>query len=247
MTHSAADLLALTTTLKMAGITTLILLLIGTPLAWYLANMKSRFKVVFEAVVALPLVLPPTVLGFYLLLAFSPQSLPGQLWQTATGSQLAFSFSAIVIGSVLYSLPFVVQPLQKAFEQLGDQYLEAAAMLRAGPIDRFFTIVFPLTKASFITATALGFAHTVGEFGVVLMIGGNIPGETRVLSIALYDHVESFNYANAHILSAGLLIASLLLLSFVYLLGGNFSKKRGNKADSKINKNAESQHKQGDL
>jgi molybdate transport system permease protein len=225
MTSTAADILALTTTLKMAAITTVILLLIGTPLAWYLANMKSRFKVFFEAIVALPLVLPPTVLGFYLLLAFSPQALPGQLWQTATGSQLAFSFSAIVIGSVLYSLPFVVQPLQKAFEQLGDHYLEAAAMLGAGPIDRFFTIVFPLTKASFITAAALGFAHTVGEFGVVLMIGGNIPGETRVLSIALFDHVEAFNYSNAHILSAGLLISSLILLSSVYLLGGKFSRK----------------------
>lgn len=225
MTSTAADILALTTTLKMAAITTVILLLIGTPLAWYLANMKSRFKVFFEAIVALPLVLPPTVLGFYLLLAFSPQALPGQLWQTATGSQLAFSFSAIVIGSVLYSLPFVVQPLQKAFEQLGEHYLEAAAMLGAGPIDRFFTIVFPLTKASFITAAALGFAHTVGEFGVVLMIGGNIPGETRVLSIALFDHVEAFNYSNAHILSAGLLISSLILLSSVYLLGGKFSRK----------------------
>lgn len=225
MTSTAADILALTTTLKMAAITTVILLLIGTPLAWYLANMKSRFKVFFEAIVALPLVLPPTVLGFYLLLAFSPQALPGQLWQTATGSQLAFSFSAIVIGSVLYSLPFVVQPLQKAFEQLGEHYLEAAAMLGAGPIDRFFSIVFPLTKASFITAAALGFAHTVGEFGVVLMIGGNIPGETRVLSIALFDHVEAFNYSNAHILSAGLLISSLILLSSVYLLGGKFSGK----------------------
>ena len=229
MTSTAADILALTTTLKMAAITTLILLLLGTPLAWYLANMKSRLKVIFEAIVALPLVLPPTVLGFYLLLAFSPQSLPGQLWQTATGSQLAFSFSAIVIGSVLYSLPFVVQPLQKAFEQLGEHYLEAATMLGAGPIDRFFSIVFPLTKASFITAAALGFAHTVGEFGVVLMIGGNIPGETRVLSIALFDHVEAFNYANAHILSAGLLISSLLLLSFVYLLGGKFNPRSSTK------------------
>lgn len=224
-----ADILALETTLKMAAITTIILLVIGTPLAWMLANMKSRFKVLFEAIVALPLVLPPTVLGFYLLLAFSPQSLPGQLWQSATGSQLAFSFSAIVFGSVLYSLPFVVQPLQKAFEQLGNHYLEAAAMLGAGPLDRFFTIVFPLTKASFITATALGFAHTVGEFGVVLMIGGNIPGETRVLSIALFDHVEAFDYASAHILSAGLLISSLLLLSFVYLLGGKVGNKSAKK------------------
>ena len=226
MTDLSADILALTTTLKMAAMTTVILLLLGTPLAWYLAKWQSRFKVFFEAVVALPLVLPPTVLGFYLLLAFSPNSLPGQVWQSATGSQLAFSFSAIVIGSVLYSLPFVVQPLQKAFEQLGDHHLEAAAMLGAGPIDRFFSVVLPLTKASFITATVLGFAHTVGEFGVVLMIGGNIPGETRVLSIALFDHVEAFNYANAHLLSAGLLIASLLLLSFVYLLGNNFTKKQ---------------------
>lgn len=230
MTSLSPDILALITTLKMAAVTTVILLLLGTPLAWYLAKWQSRFKVFFEAIVALPLVLPPTVLGFYLLLAFSPTSLPGQLWQTATGSQLAFSFSAIVMGSVLYSLPFVVQPLQKAFEQLGDHHLEAAAMLGAGPIDRFFSVVFPLTKASFITATVLGFAHTVGEFGVVLMIGGNIPGETRVLSIALFDHVEAFNYDNAHILSAGLLLASLLLLSLVYLLsnklGNNLRQKK---------------------
>lgn len=222
---SPEDFLAVTLTLKLAAITTVILLLLSTPLAWWLANTRTRIKPILEAIVALPLVLPPTVLGFYLLLAFSPQSLPGQLWQTATGSQLAFSFSAIVIGSVLYSLPFVVQPLQKAFEQLGEHYLEAAAMLGASAIDRFFTIVFPLTKASFITAAALGFAHTVGEFGVVLMIGGNIPGETRVLSIALFDHVEAFNYSNAHILSAGLLIASLLLLSSVYLLGTQFNRK----------------------
>lgn len=214
-------MLALITTLKMAALTTVILVLIGTPMAWYLAKMRSRFKVIIEAIVALPLVLPPTVLGFYLLLAFSPQALPGQFWQSLTGTQLAFSFSAIVIGSVLYSLPFVVQPLQKAFEQLGDQYLEAASVLGAGSFDRFFNIVFPLTRASFITAATLGFAHTVGEFGVVLMIGGNIPGETRVLSIALFDHVEAFDYASAHILSGGLLIASMVLLSFVYLLSRN--------------------------
>jgi molybdate transport system permease protein len=212
------DLLALLVTLKMAALTTVILLLIGTPLAWFLAKMTSRFKVIIEAIVALPLVLPPTVLGFYLLLAFSPQYLPGQMWQQVTGQQLAFSFSAIVIGSVLYSLPFVVQPLQKAFEQLGSSLLEAGAMLGAGPIDRFFTIVFPLTKASFITAASLGFAHTVGEFGVILMIGGNIPGETRVLSIALFDHVESFDYAKAHVLAISLLIASMILLASVYLL-----------------------------
>jgi molybdate transport system permease protein len=212
------DLLALFTTLKMAALTTVILLLIGTPLAWFLAKMQSRFKVIIEAIVALPLVLPPTVLGFYLLIAFSPQYLPGQLWQQTTGQQLAFSFSAIVIGSVLYSMPFVVQPLQKAFEQLGDPLLEAGSMLGAGPIDRFFTIVLPITKASFITAASLGFAHTVGEFGVILMIGGNIPGETRVLSIALFDHVEAFDYAKAHVLAISLLAGSMVLLSLIYLL-----------------------------
>jgi len=212
------DLLALFTTLKMAALTTIILLIIGTPLAWYLAKMQSRFKVIIEAVVALPLVLPPTVLGFYLLIAFSPQYLPGQLWQQATGQQLAFSFSAIVIGSVLYSMPFVVQPLQKAFEQLGEPLIEASAMLGASAMDRFFNIVLPITKASFITAASLGFAHTVGEFGVILMIGGNIPGETRVLSIALFDHVEAFDYAKAHILAISLLAGSMVLLASIYLL-----------------------------
>ena len=218
MTEFSDDSLALITTLKMAGLTTFFLMLIGTPLAWFLAKMRSRSKVLIEAIVALPLVLPPTVLGFYLLIAFSPQYLPGQLWQEVTGQQLAFSFSALVIGSIFYSLPFVVQPLQKAFEQLGTDYLEAGAMLNARPLDRFFNIVFPMTKASFITAASLGFAHTVGEFGVVLMIGGNIPGETRVLSIALFDHVEAFNYAQAHTLAIGLVISSLVLLSAIYLL-----------------------------
>jgi len=221
-----SDLLALFTTLKMAALTTVILLLIGTPLAWFLAKMQSRFKVIIEAIVALPLVLPPTVLGFYLLIAFSPQYLPGQLWQQATGQQLAFSFSAIVIGSVLYSMPFVVQPLQKAFEQLGEPLLEAGAMLGAGPIDRFFNIVLPMTKASFITAASLGFAHTVGEFGVILMIGGNIPGETRVLSIALFDHVEAFDYAKAHILAVSLLAGSMVLLASIYLLNRPKTTKR---------------------
>jgi molybdate transport system permease protein len=212
------DIIALITTFKLASITTVILLLLGTPLAWYLAKMKSRFKVILEAVVALPLVLPPTVLGFYLLMAFSPQYLPGQVWLAVSGQQLAFSFSAIVIGSVLYSLPFVVQPLQKSFEQLGDPLLEAAAVLGAGPIDRFFSVVLPLTKASFITAATLGFAHTVGEFGVILMIGGNIPGETRVLSIALFDHVEAFDYAKAHVLAISLLLGSMILLAGIYLV-----------------------------
>ena len=227
-----SDLQALITTLEMATLTTIILLIIGTPLAWYLAKMTSRFKVIIEAVVALPLVLPPTVLGFYLLIAFSPEYLPGQLWQQATGQQLAFSFSAIVIGSVLYSLPFVVQPLQKAFEQLGDSLLEAGALLGAGPIDRFFSIVLPLTKASFITAASLGFAHTVGEFGVILMIGGNIPGETRVLSIALFDHVESFDYARAHLLAISLLIGSMVLLAAIYWL--NLPKRNASENSNQI-------------
>lgn len=226
-----SDLLALLTTLKMAALTTIILLVIGTPIAWYLAKMQSRFKVIIEAIVALPLVLPPTVLGFYLLIAFSPQHLPGQLWQQATGQQLAFSFSAIVIGSVLYSMPFVVQPLQKAFEQLGEPLLEAGAMLGAGTMDRFFNIVLPITKASFVTAASLGFAHTVGEFGVILMIGGNIPGETRVLSIALFDHVEAFDYAKAHVLAISLLAGSMVLLASIYLLNSpaRNSRKRVSK------------------
>ncbi len=222
---TTTDYVALATTLKLAGVTTLILLIIGTPIAWYLSRWQSKWRVVVEAIVALPLVLPPTVLGFYLLLAFSPTALPGQIWQDITGQQLAFSFSAIVIGSVFYSLPFVIQPLQKAFEQIDQNLLNHAAMLGAKPIDRFISVVFPLSKASFITAATLGFAHTIGEFGVVLMIGGNIPDETRVLSIALFDHVESFNYAAAHQLAAALLIASIVVLSLVYLL--NFSRTKG--------------------
>jgi molybdate transport system permease protein len=218
------DFIALITTLKMAFITTAILMVLGAPLAWYLAKMKSRFKVVIEAIVALPIVLPPTVLGFYLLIAFSPEHLPGTIWQSITGQQLAFSFSAIVIGSVFYSLPFVVQPLQKAFEQLGDEVIEAGAMLGASAFDRFTTIVFPITKASFITAATLGFAHTVGEFGIVLMIGGNISGETKVLSIALFEHVEAFDYAKAHILAGSLLIGSFIILGLVYLL--NYSPEK---------------------
>ena len=224
-----SDFTALTTTLKMAFITTIILMVIGAPLAWCLAKMKSRFKVVIEAIVALPIVLPPTVLGFYLLIAFSPEHLPGTLWQTITGQQLAFSFSAIVIGSVFYSLPFVVQPLQKAFEQLGDDIIEAGAVLGASAFDRFITIVFPITKASFITAATLGFAHTVGEFGIVLMIGGNISGETKVLSIALFEHVEAFDYAKAHWLAGSLLIASFIILGLVYLLNYTPEKSLRNK------------------
>lgn len=209
------DLLALFTTLKLATVSTVLLMLLGTPCAWFLAKTKSKWKVWLEACVALPLILPPTVLGFYLLISLSPQSLPGQFWQSLTGQQLAFSFSALVIGSFFYSLPFVVQPLQKAFEQLGDDLLDAAKVLGAKPLDRFFTIVFPITKASFITAASLGFAHTIGEFGIVLMIGGNIPGETRVLSIALFEHVEAFEYDKAHLLAGGLLISSFLFLALI--------------------------------
>ncbi len=209
------DVIALLLTLKLSAITTIILLIICTPIAWWLAHWQSKAKFIVEAVITLPLVLPPTVIGFYLLIAFAPNSGLGQLWQSITGSQLAFSFSAIVIGSLFYSLPFVVQPLQRAFEQLGTELLEAGAMLNASKWDQFFSIVLPLTKPSFITASTLGFAHTIGEFGIVLMIGGNIPGETRVLSLALFDHVEAFEYQQAHTLAISLLVGCFALLTFV--------------------------------
>lgn len=212
------DVITLWVTIKMALLTTVILMVICTPIAWWLAHWKSRAKLLVEAFVTLPLVLPPTVIGFYLLIAFAPDQLPGQLWQSITGQQLAFSFSAIVIGSLFYSLPFVMQPLQRAFEQLGTDLLEAGAMLNASKLDQFFTIVLPLTRPSFITAATLGFAHTIGEFGIVLMIGGNIPGETRVLSLALFDHVEAFEYQQAHVLAFSLLIGCFILLALVGLL-----------------------------
>jgi len=213
---SSEDLQAILLTLKLAGVTTLVLLVLGLPLAWWLANHQHRWKPLIEAVVALPLVLPPTVLGFYLLLAFAPDTPIGQLWQALTGQRLAFSFHALVIGSVLYSLPFVVQPLQAGFEQLSRAVLEAAATLGASPRDRFFTVVLPLCRRSLLTATTLGFAHTIGEFGVILMIGGNIPGETQVLSIALYDRVETQAYDQAHTLAALLLLFALVVLAFTY-------------------------------
>lgn len=211
-----ADLGALAITLKLALISTLILLLIGTPLAWWLARTRWRFKFVPEALVALPLVLPPTVLGFYLLLMLGPQGPIGALMQSFGGQTLAFTFSGLVIGSVIYSMPFVVQPLQDAFTAVGRRPLEVAATLRASPLDRFFTVAVPLARPGFITATVLGFAHTLGEFGVVLMIGGNIPGETRVASIAIYDHVEGLEYIHAHWLSGILLLMSFLMLMAVY-------------------------------
>ncbi|MBL4827619.1 MAG: molybdate ABC transporter permease subunit [Spongiibacteraceae bacterium] len=215
------DLDAVVLTLQLAACTTLVLLIIGTPLAWWLAHSKLRCKPLLEAVVALPLVLPPTVLGFYLLLAFAPSSAFGHFWHSLTGHQLAFSFSALVIGSVLYSLPFVVQPLQASFEQLPSKLLEAAATMGASTLDQFLSIILPLTRRSFITAAGLGFAHTIGEFGVVLMIGGNIPGETQVLSIALYDKVEALQYNQAHTLAGALLIFSLLLLTLLYRTNKN--------------------------
>ncbi|ROQ18150.1 molybdate transport system permease protein [Marinimicrobium koreense] len=212
----SADWVALGITLKLAAITTVILLIVGTPLAWWLARSRWRFRFLVEAMVALPLVLPPTVLGFYLLLLLGPSGPLGQVAQGFGGYSLAFSFTGLVIGSVVYSLPFVVQPLAGAFQSLGQRPLEVAATLRAGFWDRFFSVVVPLTRSGFLTAAVLGFAHTLGEFGVVLMIGGNIPGETQVVSIAIYDHVESLDYARAHVLSGGLLLLSFVLLLTVY-------------------------------
>ena len=218
--------MALWVTLQLAGITTVILLIVGTPLAWWLARSQFRFKVMVEAIVALPLVLPPTVLGFYLLMTLGPQGPLGSLLQAMGGHSLAFTFTGLVIGSVFYSLPFVVQPLQAAFSTIGNRPLEVAATLRASPLDRFFTVAMPLARAGYLTAAVLGFAHTVGEFGVVLMIGGNIPGETQVLSIAIYDHVEALEYGQAHWLAGGLLLFSFLLLLAVYSVNRRFSVVR---------------------
>lgn len=216
MSLNQAELDAIYLTLALASITTAILLVVGTPLAWWLSRHRGNFPALLEAVVAMPLILPPTVLGFYLLLMFAPDTGLGQMWQQLTGTQLAFSFSALVIGSVIYSLPFVVQPLQSAFQRVPNGLLEAAATLGAKPLDQFRSVVLPLTRRSFVTAASLGFAHTVGEFGVVLMIGGNIPGETQVLSIALYDYVESLQFAEAHRLAGALVLFSLVLLFFLY-------------------------------
>ncbi len=210
------DFAALWLTLKLAMVSTVILMILGTPLAWWLARSQIRYRTMIEALIALPLVLPPTVVGFYLLVSFAPQSPLGQAWHWLTGGPLAFTFAALVIGSVLYSLPFVVQPLQSAFMRVPAGLLEAAATMGATPWDRFRSVAVPLSRKSFFTAGSLGFAHTIGEFGIVLMIGGNIPGETQVLSIRLYDHVESLQYAEAHALAAGLLIFSFVLLCLVY-------------------------------
>ncbi|WP_051071801.1 molybdate ABC transporter permease subunit [Azoarcus sp. KH32C] len=201
--------------------TTAILLVVGTPIAWWLARTRSRLKAVVGAVVALPLVLPPTVIGFYLLLLLGPHGPVGQLTQALGLGLLPFSFAGLVVGSVFYSMPFVVQPLQQAFEAIGERPLEVAATLRAGAFDTFVSVVLPLARPGFLTAAVLGFAHTVGEFGVVLMIGGNIPEHTRVVSVQIYDHVEALEYAEAHWLSAGMLLFSFAVLWVLY------SRKRG--------------------
>ena len=214
--RTVTDLGPLWLSLALAAVTTVILLLLGTPLAWWLSRTSSRLKPSLEAVTALPLVLPPTVLGFYFLIALGPASPIGKFWMTVTGEALTFSFSGLVVASVFYSLPFMVQPLQNAFESIGRGPLEAASSLRASPLDSFFSVVMPMSRRSFLTASILTFAHTIGEFGVVLMVGGNIPGKTRVISIAIYEHVESLNYAEAHVLSAGLIVFSFLTLLFVY-------------------------------
>jgi molybdate transport system permease protein len=216
------DLGPLWLTLHLAAITTILLLICGTPLAWWLSQTRSRAKPIIEALTALPLVLPPTVLGFYLLVLFSPNSTFGSFWVQVTGETLTFSFTGLVIASMLYSLPFMVQPLQSAFEGIGRAPLEAAASLRASPLDRFLTVAAPMAKRGFLTATVLTFTHTLGEFGVVLMVGGNIPGKTKVISIAIYEHVETINYADAHVLAAILLVFSFATLLLVYTLNRRY-------------------------
>ena len=205
-------------TLKLAGVTTLFLMILGVPLAWWLARSNTWWKEVIGAIVALPLVLPPTVLGFYLLIALGPQSPLGAAIGETIGFTLPFTFAGLVVGSVIYSLPFAVQPVRNAFEAIGNDPLEAAATLRAGPLDRFFSIALPLARPGLITGAILGFAHTVGEFGVVLMIGGNIPGKTKVLSVAIYDYVETLQWGKAHILAAGMLAFSFLVILSTMLI-----------------------------
>ena len=221
------DLGPLWLTLELALLATLLLLIVGSPLAWWLAHTRSRLKAVVEAITALPLVLPPTVLGFYLLLLFSPRSGFGGWWLQVTDTTLSFSFAGLVIASVLYSLPFMVQPLQLAFEAVGRAPLEAAATLRASRLDAFFSVASPLALRGSLSAIVLTFAHTIGEFGVVLMVGGNIPGQTKVISIAIYEHVETLQYPQAHVLAAGLLVFSFVVLLFVYTMNRRYPMQVG--------------------
>ncbi|MDP3743560.1 MAG: molybdate ABC transporter permease subunit [Methylotenera sp.] len=221
---SDGDLQAIWLTIRLAGIVTLILLLIGTPIAWWLARTRTWWKGPVGAVVALPLVLPPSVLGFYLLLAMGPHGPVGELTQALGIGTLPFTFWGLVVASVFYSLPFMVQPLQTAFEAIGDRPLEVAATLRASPMDAFFTIAVPLALPGFLSASILTFAHTVGEFGVVLMIGGNIPGQTRVASVQIYDHVEAFEYMQAHNLAGVMLAFSFFVLLALYVWRPNPKK-----------------------
>ncbi len=216
MTLDAADLAAVRLTLELATVVTLLLLAIGTPIAWWLARTRSRLRHVVGAVVALPLVLPPTVIGFYLLLLLGPNGPVGKLTEALGIGLLPFSFGGLVLASVCYSLPFVVQPLQNAFEAIGTRPLEVAATLRASPWDTFWSVAVPLAKPGFLSGAVLGFAHTVGEFGVVLMIGGNIPDKTRVVSVQIYDHVEALEYAQAHWLAGGMLAFSFIVLLALY-------------------------------
>ncbi len=216
---------AIALTLKLATVTTAILLVIGTPVAWWLARTKSWWKGAVSAVVALPIVLPPTVIGFYLLVILGPNGPIGQFTLSMGLGVLPFTFAGLVVASVFYSLPFVVQPIQNAFEAMGERPLETAATLRASPLDTFFSVVLPMAKPGYLTAIVLGFAHTVGEFGVVLMIGGNIPDRTRVVSVQVYDHVEAMEYTQAHWLSAGMLAFSFLILLTLYVLNPTGRKK----------------------
>ena len=216
---------AIVLTVKLASLTTLILLVIGTPLAWWLARTRSWMKGPIGAIVALPIVLPPSVIGFYLLVTMGPNGPIGQFTQALGLGTLPFSFAGLVVGSVFYSLPFVVQPIQNAFESIGDRPLEVAATLRASPLDTFFSVTLPLAKPGYLTAIVMGFAHTVGEFGVVLMIGGNIPNETRLISVQIYDHVEALEYTQAHWLSAGMVVFSLLVLVALYTLNPTGRRK----------------------
>jgi molybdate transport system permease protein len=215
---STEDWAAIALTLELAAVTTVLLLILCTPLAWWLAHTHSRWKGPIGAVVALPLVLPPTVIGFYLLVTMGPNGPVGQFTQWLGLGRLPFTFPGLVIGSLIYSMPFAVQPLQRAFESLGSRPLEVAASLGASPLDRFFTVALPMARPGFITAAVLSFAHTVGEFGVVLMIGGNIPGVTRVVSVQIYDHVEAMEYANAHLLAGGMVVFSFIVLMLLHWL-----------------------------